>query len=96
VPTYRIYFRDQQDAIIGRDDYAAADDEHALVIARTLRNACADLCARIELWQGVRRVDAVRPNPSALSLSEILVRTERDEPRQAVGAFRGVDDKSLA
>jgi hypothetical protein len=34
------------------------------------------MCARIELWDGVRRVDTVRPNPSPLSLSEILARTE--------------------
>ena len=49
MPTYRIYCRDQQRVIIGRDDFAAADDEHALTIARTLRRACSDVCAGIEL-----------------------------------------------
>ena len=54
---YRLYFRNQHGFIIGRDDYIAEDDEHAMAVARTLKDACADLCTGIELWHGIRRVD---------------------------------------
>jgi hypothetical protein len=50
--TYRIYFRNEHGYIIGRDDYIAEDDEHAMVVARALRSACSDLCTGIEVWNG--------------------------------------------
>ena len=59
MPLYRIYFRNQHAFIIGRDDFPANDDTHAIVIARTLADACSDLCSRFELWQSERQLDAL-------------------------------------
>ena len=58
MPLYRIYFRNQHEFVIGRDDFPADDDEHAIVIARMLADACSDLCSTFELWHSARRVDA--------------------------------------
>ena len=55
--TYRVYFIDRTDAIVGRDDFGADDDAQAMIIARKLRDACSDLCSGFQLWQQVRRVD---------------------------------------
>jgi hypothetical protein len=74
---YRIYFRNQQGFIIGRDDYIAEDDEHAMVVARTLQNACSDLCTGIEVWSGIRRVDAAPIKATnGWSTDEIAARTQ--------------------
>ncbi len=57
VATYRIYFRNRDGAIVGRDDFEVKDDAHAMIVARKLRDACSDICSSFELWQQVRRVD---------------------------------------
>jgi hypothetical protein len=54
---YRIYFRNRYGFFIGCDDFDAQDDDHAMAIARTLRNASSDICTGFELWQSARRVD---------------------------------------
>lgn len=59
--TYRLYFRDDDWAIVGRDDFEAEDDFQAILIARALCAACADRCAGYGLWQGTRRVNASFP-----------------------------------
>ena len=59
--TYRLYLRDDDWAIVGRDDFAAEDDRRAILIARALCAACADRCAGYGLWQGTRRVNASFP-----------------------------------
>ena len=75
--TYRIYFRNQHGFIIGRDDYIAEDDEHAMVVARTLENACSDLSTGIEVWSGMRRVDeAPIKATNGWSADEIAARTQ--------------------
>jgi hypothetical protein len=45
--SYRIYFRGSG-VIVGRDDFKAADDAAALLIACTLRDACSDVCRALE------------------------------------------------
>jgi hypothetical protein len=57
VALYRVYFRNQYKFVVGRDDFAAEDDARAMAIARTLCDACSDLCTSFELWQGVRQVE---------------------------------------
>ena len=54
--TYRLYFRDDDWAIVGRDDFEAEDDRRAVLIALTLCDACSDRCAGYGLWEGTRRV----------------------------------------
>lgn len=57
VAFYRIYFRGGTGAIVGREDFAANDDDRALLIAEALCDACSDVCTGYELWQGTRRID---------------------------------------
>ena len=54
---YRVYFRNQQKSVVGRDLFDAEDDARALAIARTLCDACSDVCTAFDLWQGVRQVE---------------------------------------
>src|SRR5215468_3535717 len=75
MPTYRVYFRNQHTFIIGRDDFVAADDEDAVVIAQTLADACSDLCTRFELWQSKRRVDT-SPEQTIPNVNEIAARVQ--------------------
>ena len=71
---YRLYFRNEYSFIIGRDDFPASDDEDALVIARTLADACSDLCTGFELWQSARRVDT--PNVTIPTADDIAARVQ--------------------
>jgi hypothetical protein len=78
---YRIYFRTAPGLIAGRDDFLAADDTSALIIANMLADACADICEEFELWDGVRRVDeprAPKPKPrrSTESAQDTVVERE--------------------
>jgi len=54
---YRIHFKNRYGFFLGRDDFDAQDDDHAMAIAGTLRNASSDICTGFELWQSARRVD---------------------------------------
>jgi hypothetical protein len=76
VPLYRIYFRNQHAFIIGRDDFPANDDAHAIVIARTLADACSDLCSTFELWQSARRVEASASSQIIRNADEIAARVQ--------------------
>src|SRR5215472_2719072 len=69
--TYRIYFKNHCGFFIGRDDFDAQDDDYAMVIARTLRNACSDICHSFELWQSARRVDMSGSTRSPSTAGEI-------------------------
>ena len=57
--SYRIYFRNADNRIVGRDDFEAADDRLAMTVAGALCDACSDVCDSFELWQTTRRVDLV-------------------------------------
>ena len=72
---YRVYFRNQHAFVIGRDDFVAVDDDDAMVIAKTLADACSDLCAGIELWQSERRVDT-SPEQMIPDANEIAARVQ--------------------
>ena len=76
VPLYRIYFRNQHGFAIGRDDFRVGDDEHAIVIARMLADACSDLCSTVELWQSARRVDASAASQIISTADEIAARVQ--------------------
>ena len=75
MPLYRVYFRNQHAFIIGRDDFAAVDDDVAMVIGRKLADACADLCTGFELWQSGRRVDT-SPEQIIPDANEIAARVQ--------------------
>jgi hypothetical protein len=66
--TYRVYFRSQWGAIIGREDFIAANDAMAVGIAKSAWNASSDICYSYELWQGGRQV-IVLPNIEAISIA---------------------------
>jgi len=74
--TYRLYLRDAEKQIVGRDDFDSDNDARALLIARMLRDACSDKCAGFELWQHTRRVDLPCPNWSKFSADEIHAKVE--------------------
>jgi hypothetical protein len=57
VTPYRVYFLNEGGRIEAGHDFDADSDTVALVVANTLCEACADICDRFELWQGVRRVE---------------------------------------
>lgn len=82
---YRIYFYSGSGSFQGRDEFEADDDRAGMVIAEHLSDACSDLCASFELWDGARRVDTsfsklARPSVSveqiAFAAQASLVRRE--------------------
>jgi len=74
--TYRLYLRDAEKQIVGRDDFESDNDARALLVARMLRDACSDKCAGFELWQNTRRVDLPCPNWSKFSADEIHAKVQ--------------------
>jgi hypothetical protein len=77
---YRVYFINESGRIEAGHDFEAASDEVALVAADALCEACADVCDRFELWQGVRRVEKlpVRRDPELLrEAMEQVLKTAR-------------------
>jgi hypothetical protein len=66
--SYRVYFLNEGGRIEAGHDFEAASDPAALVVADMLCEACADVCDRFELWQGVTRVEKlpVRHDPELL------------------------------
>ena len=81
MPSYRIYFRSGA-RIDGRFDFAADDDQEAMILAELLHGACSDCCDIFELWHETRRVSASggeRSPPSDLpaEMRETLRRTCR-------------------
>ena len=73
---YRLYLRDAEKRIVGRDDFDSDNDARALLVARMLRDACSDKCAGFELWQNTRRVDLPCPNLSKFSADEIHAKVQ--------------------
>jgi hypothetical protein len=61
---YRVFFRSEDNQIIGRDDFSAPNDRDAMRVARAVCEACSDRCRSFEVWEGVRHVD-----PRGLSLA---------------------------
>jgi hypothetical protein len=57
---YRIYFR-QGHMVVGRDDFDIDSDASAVIVGRTLFDACSDACNSFDLWQGERQIDPWRP-----------------------------------
>ena len=74
--SYRVYFIKEGGRIEAGHDFEAASDSAALVVADMLCEACADVCDRFELWQGVRRIEKipVRRDPELLrdAVGEVL------------------------
>ena len=54
---YRIYLFSASGSLLGRDEFEAEEDRSAMAAAEQLWDACADIAASFELWDGVRRVD---------------------------------------
>src|SRR5690242_894385 len=54
---YRIYLYSTSGSLLGRDEFEADGDRSAMAAAEQLWDACADVAASFELWDGVRRVD---------------------------------------
>ena len=76
MPQYHVYFRSGEDAIVGRDDFAAEDDATALQIASLLQDACSDMCERFELWEGARPIVPRPAAKPALSAADFYRRLE--------------------
>jgi hypothetical protein len=57
---YRINFR-QGHLVVGRDDFDVDSDAGAVIVGRTLFDACSDRCSSFDLWQGERQIDPWRP-----------------------------------
>jgi len=74
--SYRIYFRDRQRKIVGRDDFDAADDMRAMIVARKLRDACSDRCTTFELWDGGRQVHTLPREIAVRNLEEVATELE--------------------
>jgi hypothetical protein len=73
---YRIYFKNRYGFFIGCDDFDAQDDDHAMAIARTLRNVCSDICTSFELWQSARRVDTSGSTHAPRNIDEITAEVQ--------------------
>jgi hypothetical protein len=58
IGTYRVFFRDEDNQICGREDFAADTALAATRIARTLADACSDVCCTFELWDGEKLISA--------------------------------------
>jgi hypothetical protein len=55
--TYRVFFRCRAGVIVGRQDLLdPEEDGTALAVASRLFDACCDVAAGFELWQGPRLV----------------------------------------
>src|SRR5690348_204888 len=75
--TYRIFFRDEDGRIVGRDDFDAEDDAHARVIARVLLDACSDACVSFDLWEGTRIiVGKASAKPGTLTVEQVSARVQ--------------------
>lgn len=82
--SYRVFLRDRMRQIVGRHDFDAADDRAAITIAELLLDACSDMSAQLDLWQGARCVGTgdsfSRPGVSATEITarmqEALIRAE--------------------
>ena len=55
--SYRYYLLGSL-GIVGRGDFAVADDATALCVAELLSNACRDVASGYELWKGCERIRA--------------------------------------
>jgi len=74
---YRVYFRNQQKFVVGRDLFDTEDDARAMAIAWTLCDACSDVCTGFELWQGVRQVEMFSsPRSPDLNFDEIAAQVQ--------------------
>ena len=69
---YRIFFRDSDRRIVGRQDFDARDDAHAITTARVLWEACSDVAWGYELFDANRCVVLRTPAYRvAIALQEI-------------------------
>src|SRR5690348_2510541 len=73
--SYRVYFRTTRGTIAGREDFKAEGDWSAQVIATELLDACSDVCASFELWDGTRRLDNEAGGPR-LTSADLSRRTQ--------------------
>ena len=73
---YRIYFRNRHGFKIGRDGFDAQDDDHAMAIGQTLRNACSDICSGFELWRSEKLVDTSRSTQTPWNADEITAQVQ--------------------
>ena len=77
---YRIFFRDDQNRICGREDFDADSDTTAVCIGQALRDACSDTCETFELWNGQRIIKAPGTSVGYAELNErhqeIVLHTE--------------------
>jgi hypothetical protein len=68
---YRIYFLAGNGRISAHEDFEADTDVSAIRIARALCDACSDVCAGFELWQGQRRIPARQLPHNRASIAEL-------------------------
>jgi hypothetical protein len=77
---YRIFFRDDQNRICGREDFDADSDTTAACIGQALRDACSDTSETFELWNGQKIIKAPGASVGHAELNErhqeIVLHTE--------------------
>ena len=60
MPDYRIFYLDEDGKVFARDDLAAESDADAIKRAASIAATRADKGSHYEVWQGDRRVAAVK------------------------------------
>jgi len=55
---YRVYLRDRTGRVLARENVEASDSEEATDIAAVLCDACSDVSAYFEVWDGNAKVPA--------------------------------------
>jgi len=55
---YCLYLYSASGSMLGRDEFQAENDRSAMAVAEHLWDACSDVSASFELWDGLRRVDS--------------------------------------
>jgi hypothetical protein len=74
--SYRVFFRNARAGIQGRDDFTAANDHEAMILARLIFEACSDACSEFELWEGARLVDKPQSRPAPVQLAAAAINQE--------------------
>ena len=63
---YRLYYLDKHSHITGREEFFAADDHEALVVAASFHEASERVYSGLMLWQGARQVFTTDENSDCL------------------------------
>ncbi len=74
MPDYRIFFLDNNLAVLGRDDFKTDCEQSARIIAEQIFSACADHYENAELWSGKTRLASLSPIPRVREVTPAMQR----------------------